>query len=201
MSIVERLLSQKLREEKPTLDLEGSDRELLRFACRDFANYLKVHWDLIGKEVSDYEVAERLERISLENLDELNGFVDIWVKAWLKKWEERVKLLIGEDALKSFERIQKVTRNAEPLWEKLPNKQDAIEAIVETLVRNGEICATSVIAENLLKTELSKAGDVELRGELLANIVNNALRSARCLAKSKGPLVYVKIDKGYFSRH
>jgi hypothetical protein len=30
-------------------------------------------------------------------------------------------------------------------------------------------------------------------------ILNNALRKARDMAQSKGPLIFVKIDKGYYS--
>jgi hypothetical protein len=34
--------------------------------------------------------------------------------------------------------------------------------------------------------------------EQIMNLVNNTLRKARELTRSKGPLIYVKIDKGYY---
>jgi len=34
--------------------------------------------------------------------------------------------------------------------------------------------------------------------EQVVNTVNNALRKARELTRSRGPLIYVKIDKGYY---
>jgi hypothetical protein len=34
--------------------------------------------------------------------------------------------------------------------------------------------------------------------EYVMRIVNNAIRKARELARSKGPLIYVKIDKAYY---
>ncbi len=35
--------------------------------------------------------------------------------------------------------------------------------------------------------------------EQVFTIVNNALRKAREMAQSKGPLIFVKIDKGYYN--
>jgi fructose-bisphosphate aldolase class 1 len=34
--------------------------------------------------------------------------------------------------------------------------------------------------------------------EQTLNVVNNALRKARDLTQSKGPLIFVKVDKGYY---
>jgi hypothetical protein len=35
--------------------------------------------------------------------------------------------------------------------------------------------------------------------EQVLNVVNSALRKARELTLSKGPLIFVKVDKGYYS--
>jgi hypothetical protein len=35
--------------------------------------------------------------------------------------------------------------------------------------------------------------------EQIVNVVNNTLRKARELTRSKGPLIFVKIDKGYYN--
>jgi hypothetical protein len=75
-----------------------------------------------------------------------------------------------------------------------------LDLVASTLVRNGEICGTSILAENLLKMELGEnAGKYMSGGEETVNVVNNVLRKARRLAKSKGPLIFVRIDKGYDS--
>jgi hypothetical protein len=34
--------------------------------------------------------------------------------------------------------------------------------------------------------------------ERILTVVNNTLRKARDMAQSKGPLIFVKIDKGYY---
>jgi hypothetical protein len=73
------------------------------------------------------------------------------------------------------------------------------EIVTYTLIKNGEICGTSILAENLLKMELGeKRGNYTSEGEQAVRIVNTSLRKARELARSKGPLIYVKIDKGYY---
>jgi hypothetical protein len=74
------------------------------------------------------------------------------------------------------------------------------EIVTSTLIKNGEICGTSILAENLLKMELGeKSREYVNEEEHVMNVANNALRKARELARSKGPLIYVKIDKGYYS--
>jgi hypothetical protein len=74
------------------------------------------------------------------------------------------------------------------------------EVVTLTLVKNGEICGTSILAENLLKMELSeRANEYSSEAKQTLTIVNNTLRKARELARSKGPLIFVKIDKGYYN--
>ncbi|NWF86473.1 hypothetical protein HXY32_01445 [Candidatus Bathyarchaeota archaeon] len=199
MNLVEILLSERLREVDPTLDVFGSDRKVLQIACQDLTNYLKVHWNLVGKEASECELVEKLEKFFNENQSELDEFLGIWTKTWFRKWKERVKLLIGNENSKRWDKVTKVLNNAEPIWGKLPNRQEMQEILTFTLIKNGEVCGTSILAENLLKMEIGeKKKESSNTQEYAVNIVNNALRKARELAHSKGPLIYVKIDKGYY---
>jgi len=199
MNFVEMLLSEKLKDKNPMLDILGSDRKVLQIACQDLTNYLKVHWELVGKEANECEIAERLEKFHSENRSELEEFLNIWTGIWLKKWKERVKLLIGNENSNRWNRATKVLNNAEPIWRKLSNRQEIEEIVTLTLVKNGEICGTSILAENLLKMELgeNKKEHSKEEEQVLA-VVNNTLRKARELAQSKGPLIFVKVDKGYY---
>jgi hypothetical protein len=63
---------------------------------------LKVHWNLVGKEANECEIVEKLEKFFNESQKELEEFIDIWTKIWLKKWKERVKLLIGNENSKKM---------------------------------------------------------------------------------------------------
>ena len=200
MNFIEILLSEKLKEKNPMLDVLGSDRKVLQIACQDLTNYLKVHWELIGKESNECELVERLEKFYNENPAELDEFLRIWTGIWLEKWKERVKLLIGNENSNKWNKATKTLNNAEPVWKNLANRKEMEEVITLTLIKNGEICGTSILAENLIKMELGeKKSEYASEAKQTLMLVNNTLRKARELARSKGPLIFVKVDKGYYN--
>lgn len=199
MNFIEILLSEKLKGRNPMLDVWGADRKVLQIACQDFANYLKVHWNLIGRKAGDCELAERLEKLYRQQPGELEEFAEIWAGSWLKKWAERVKLLVGKENCDRQLSFSDKLRRAEPLWRSLPNRRELQEAVIATLIRNGEICGTEVLAENLLKMELGEEPDRPVDDkEHILKVLGNVTRKARELARSRGPLIFVKIDKGYY---
>jgi hypothetical protein len=199
MNFIEILMSEKLKDRNPMLDILGSDRKVLQIACQDLTNFLKVHWNLVGKEANECEVVEKLEGFFNENPNELSEFLVAWTGIWLKKWNERVKLLIGNENSNRWNKVTKTLNNAEPAWRSLSNRQEMEEMIASTLIKNGEICGTSILAENLLKMELGESKkEFRTEGEKAINLVNNVLRKSRELAHSKGPLIFVKVDKGYY---
>ena len=200
MNFIEMLLSEKLKNKNPMLDIFGADRKVLQIACQDLTNYLKVHWNLVGKEANECELADKLEEFYQNEPKELEEFIVLWTGIWLKKWGERVKLLIGDEDSKRWNRMTKILNNAEPLWRRLANRREMQEVVISTLIRNGEICGTSILAENLLKMELGEnKRKYATEEEHALNIVNNTLRKAREITRSKGPLIFVRIDKGYYN--
>src|SRR4030066_878020 len=200
MNFVEIMIGEKLKDTDPALDVMGADRKVLQVACQDFTNYLKFHWNLIGKEANQCEVVERLEKVYKEETAELDAYLTVWTGIWFKKWKERVKLLIGNQNANKWNKMSKNLANAEPLWRKIEHKQELQEVVVSTLIKNGEICGTEILAENLLKMELGEKNlqNVNDKERLFATL-NNALRKAREMAQSKGPLIFVKVDKGYYN--
>ncbi len=199
MNFIETLLSEKLLEKNPLIDVLVADRKVLQIACEDLTNFLKVHWDLIGKEASQCDVAEELERTFEENSKELEEFLSVWTGMWFKKWKERVKLLIGNDNSKRWNNATRILNNAEPIWQGLSCHQEMEDIVISTLIKNGEICGTSILAENLLKMELGSEKKTYTNDkEQVVNVVNNVLTKARELTQSKGPLIFVKVDKGYY---
>jgi hypothetical protein len=200
MNFVEMLLGEKLKEADPALDVMGSDRKVLQVACQDFTNYLKFHWNLIGKEASQCELVEKLEKQFHDDPAELEAFLTVWAGMWLKKWKERVKLLIGDQNANRWSKVSKILCSAEPYWRRIERKQELTEVVVATLLKNGEICGTEILAENLLKMELGEKHAQNLDDkERVFSVVNSALRKAREVSQSRGPLIFVKIDKGYYS--
>jgi hypothetical protein len=200
MNFVEIIMTEKLRDSDPGLDILGSDRKLLQVACQDFTNYLKYQWDLVGKEANNCVLAEKMEKLFQEDPAEFESFLTVWVGIWLKKWKERVKLLIGSQNQNKWNKVAKTLANAEPLWRNLQCRQEVMEIVVATLIKNGEICGTEILSENLLKMELGDKLNQSLgEKERVLTVVNTALRKAREMAQSRGPLIFVKIDKGYYS--
>ena len=200
MNFLEIMIGEKLKDADPALDVTGADRKVLQVVCQDFTNFLKFHWDLIGKEASQCELVEKLEKLFKENPAELEEFLTVWAGMWLKKWKQRVKLLIGQQNANKWRKASKNLRNAEPLWRKIERKQEIQEVVVATLIKNGEICGTEILSENLLKMELGEKNLRHLKDtERLFAVVNKALKKARGMAQSQGPLIFVKIDKGYYN--
>lgn len=199
MNFVEILVGEKLKESDAALDILGSDRKVLQVACEDFTNYVKFHWELMGKETSQLELADKLDQLYKEDRKELEEFLNVWVGVWFKKWKERVKLLIGEESSQKWSKVSKTINNAEPIWRKTEQKQELKELVAFTLIKNGEICGTEILSENLLKMELGEKRVQSLDDkERVLVAVNNALRKGRDMAQSRGPLIFVKIDKGYY---
>ena len=200
INFVELMIGEKLKEADQALDIMGSDRKVLQVACQDFTNYLKFHWNLMGKEANQCELVEKLENLLKEDSMELETFLTIWIGIWFKKWKERVKLLIGDQNANKWNKISKTISNAEPLWKQLEHKQELQEIVITTLVKNGEICGTEILSENLLKMELGEKRVQDISdSERVFIVLNEALRKAREMAQSKGPLIFVKIDKGYYN--
>jgi len=200
MNYVEIMVGEKLKDLDSALDILGSDRKVLQVACEDFLNYLKFHWGLMGREASQCEVVDKLDGLLRENRVELEQFLAVWINIWLKKWKERVKLLIGEESANKWSKVSKTLNNAEPFWRKLERKQEVREVVIATLIKNGEICGTEILSENLLKMELGEKRAQSLNdAERVFVALNNALRKGRDMAQSRGPFIFVKIDKGYYA--
>lgn len=204
MNFLELLLSQCLKDHNPLLDLQGADRRVLQIACEDLMNFLKVHWKLIDQEHGDYDLVEKVHKYFEDNSEEFSEFVSIWAGLWIKKWNERVRLLIGTNGSLQWSRVHQQLKSASSLWRQLKKRGEMKEILVESLIRNGEICGTSIMSENLLKLELgTQKTNHKWRSEQerILNIMNSTLRKARQLSYSKGPLIFVKIDKKYFALH
>jgi hypothetical protein len=198
LNYIEGVLSRELKELEPTLDLFDSDRKILQVAHEDFANYLK--FSSVSTEVGTGSLMEGTD-YSIEEKEELESFLTVWTSMWLNKWKSRVRLLLGNERQERISRVSETLSKAEPMWKELKCREEMIEIVVSALIKNAEICGTKVLAENLLKTELAKRQnmDVNSPGHLIG-FLSDALRRTREMARSAGPLIFIRVDKGYFSR-
>jgi hypothetical protein len=128
---------------------------------------------------------------------ELGCFLDVWVAKWMKKWQERVKLLIGTHSkdLKDSKNLEK----ADELLKSLECKTELINIAQATLINNGEICGSEMLAEHVVKLELA-SNPLEVTEKVQAlTIVRNIMSRARQIAKSSGPLIFVEVNKAYYA--
>ena len=199
MNNLETMLAEKMNQCDIHFDVLGADAKVLRIAHQDLLNYLKQHWNIIGKEESDLKAATHAEQMLKEEPAESEIFLSMWISAWLFKWGQRVKLLLGETAQdKNKLSTNFGTSDSEAQWRKLQGKREIVELVVSSLVRNGEICATEILAENVLKTELAKNSDFVNSREQVIRLLDAAFYRARELSKCVSPLIFVKVDKAYY---
>jgi hypothetical protein len=191
---IEKIIEEKIAEADLTLDLQGSDRKMLQLACKDFTNYIKFQHN------TSYQIKlDDLEKILQKEKSELESFLSVWVARWMKKWQERVKLLIGkhnrDESCRDFKNLEK----AEPLWQNLDCKAELTDAVQSTLINNGEICGSELLAEHTLKLELVNSTlDLSDRAQALTFLCN-VMRRANEIAKNRGPLLFVEVNKSYFA--
>lgn len=198
MNLIQLLLLESLRNRNLHLDLQGSDKRILSIASQDFMNYLIFHWKLTSQEITQPQFTERIRRYLHEKPEELKEFLNIWSGIWIKKWNERVRLVTETEESQRLKKNRKRLSQVEPTWRQLRNRSEIEDIIVQTLIRNGEICGTSILTEHLLKNELAsrikRKNSINSLEDLL-EITNRVLARARYLSRSKGKTIFIIIGK------
>ena len=200
MDLILQLLSKSLKKRDPQLDFWGSDERVLSIAYQDFMNYLKFHWGLSEQNAAELRVREKILSYSNEKPCELEEFVNIWTGIWIKKWGGRVKLIIGSQDLQRCKRADKLLINGAPLWRRLKDRHKIKDLIVEALIKHGEICGTSILAEDMIKIELGSCKEKQANineQENLLGVVNKVLKKVRQISRSKGPLIFIRLNKRF----
>jgi len=201
LDILAHMLSKSLSGRNPQLDLWGSDRKVLLIAYQDLMNFLRVHWELVRQEAAEARLRERIDACFQERPREFQEFVDLWSGIWMRKWEERVRLTLGQEHPLGWSRAEEILRRAGPVWQRLRDRREARDLVIETLIRNGEVCGTSILAEDMLRMELGlciERGLYAEGNERILAVVNNVLRKVKKMARSQGPLIFIRLDRRFF---
>ncbi len=193
------MLSKKIKEIDPTLDINGADHKVFQTACQDLANYLKyMNWSGMDKETT---ILSKLDKISLfqrKEKAELECFLSYWTHIWLEKWNKRINLLIGNNDKIETKQSDKLAKG-NSLWTKLECKEEMTWDVVATLIKHSEICGTQIIAESILKNALAEKEEKDIKdAEQLLSVLTGALSKARRLSQTVGALISIKIDKEYY---
>jgi hypothetical protein len=197
MNQIEQVLSAKLKESDPTLELLGADRRVLQVATQDFANYLRY---LSFSDQTTSFGSTPINKIFKENPEEVGAFLTVWSGIWLKKWKQRFRLALGQINDKQPCQNQENIIKANALWLKLECREEMLEMVEFTLIKNSEICGTKIIAADLLKKEVQKIADLEPgNSQQLIAVLNSALNKAKEIPQRNGALVLIKVEKEYYS--
>lgn len=199
MNDIETMLSKKIREIAPTLDIEGADHKVFQTACEDLANYLRyMNWSGMDKETGILSKLDKIPLFHRKEKTELECFLTFWTHIWFEKWNKRVSLLIGnnnKNVPKSCDKQAKV----DALWANLECRDEMRTNVINTLIKHSEICGTRLIAENILKSIIAQKSEKDINDiAQLMSILTTALSNARKLSQTAGPLISIKIDKGYY---
>ncbi len=169
-------------------------------ALGDLINYLKNYWGIVGRENVHQELMRKIRFFSSHEPEETKQFISFWLRTWLKKWEKRVKI-IDEDQEMPLKSEFEDKNQKDEIWQSLSKKNEMIDLVVQAMIKNGEICATSLIAKNLVRAEIKRYLELyDLEGqeglkkieENLLNIVNRVVAKIRDLRSREGPLIYLK---------
>jgi len=188
-------LARELEKEIPDLDLYGSERKLLDFACKDLETWLNVKRE--GANSDDAEKALNVQ----DNQEEIKAFLKVWTKQWLEKWRERVTLC---QKMPTFSlRHVKRKKRAKKVFERMEEGQELKRWIVQKLINQGEVCMPELIAENLVIEQIAcsmktKKGNASASKTAMEpwQILQDVLPYVNSLAKNKMPLIHMKVMIG-----
>jgi hypothetical protein len=184
------ILAKNIRQQEPTLDLEGADRKVLQVALQDLTNYITY----IQNQHQQINTEETSEQASTE----IASFFNVWTGMWLKKWNQRFSLLIGENPAEAPKNPQASGKDGAGM-ENFGCREELTQLIISALIKNSEICGTKIIAEDILQKEAKKVAGSDINSrETTFKLLNAALSRVREIAQSTTPVVYIRVQKSYY---
>jgi len=185
-------LARELEKEIPDLDIYGSERRLLDFACKDLETCLNVK----RKDTNSDEIEKALN--TEDRQEEIREFLKVWTKQWLEKWRERVTLC---QKMPRFSlRHLKTKKKAMKIFKRMENGQELKKLVVQKLINEGEVCMAELIAENLIIEEIAyrlkmNGGKTPTDKITLEpwHILQEVLPRVKRLTERKIPLIHLKL--------
>lgn len=205
------LIFNRLANICPDLSLNGEDRKVYEICMkdfRDFANYLERNHPKVdeGLPIEDYPqtVMEEIVSFVIDNISglpqtlrstqEITEFINMWVKWWWRKWQERTKIILNEKDLP-----KSATVNISTLASTFTPEEHkgVIVAVADKLIQYGEICCVFIMADALFIKAFEDANKKEWTLQDKLNLISKLQRTAKEVAYTHGPLVFLRPDN-YF---
>lgn len=201
------LIMDELQKIEPALNLQREDQRLLQICCADFRNYS----DYLGRTSvasEDSMPSDAVVEINLttgdchieedKETEKIVEFIQMWVKGWWRKYKERVQVTIMKSP--PFE-LSKTRQKGIRMMYKFTGEEisDINKAIIQALIKNGEICCTEILADSLFKSVLGRYSEkIKWTQEKKLNFMASVIREAKRMSYVHGPLVFIKPDKKYY---
>jgi len=204
---VNTLIGNKLKEICPQLELNTQDQKLFQLCVRDFRNYTvylqQTHLRVENEEqrnmfeggaISMVITSQGIFYQSLQTTKEMAEFIDMWVKMWWKKWQERTKIVFSDKDLPK--NVIRPENGVPPSTLTPEEREELLGVTIKKLIQYGEICCTQILGEKLLQKAVEDMRGKEL-GDKLA-LISKLQRQAKEISYVHGPLVFIKPDENYF---
>lgn len=205
------LIMNELKKIEPSLDLLKFDKRVLEICTVDFRNYVDylreasvaqippTFTDSVEVEIDIHTGEFKLVNLS-DELEETSEFIMVWTKLWWKKYKERVQLALTTSKRHSWEKSIELQKEGSKISWKLSAKErkGIVKAMINTLIKNGEICCSKIIAESLFKVTLTKRTIKKWNQEAKINLMVALMKDVKRMSRTHGPLVFIKMDKRYY---
>ena len=183
------LLAKEIDRYVPDFEPYSSDYEMIAYAYRDLEEYLMYIWSIDDKEDLSLRIQETLKHES----NDFKIFINVWASRWVKKWKERVKILLTKPKIPP--QIVKRYEGAKNVYRGLENRNELKKMVTRRLISKNEICMVGTIADNLIIEEIVRCYPIfnENTKIFSLGLFNSISFKISKLSEEKGPLIYLNI--------
>jgi len=216
--VVSVILQDKVRQNLlkvcPQLRLDGVDSPILNMCTEDLINYfywLKRHGRYVKDEdkkkahffeayyIGSFEAVCTMQAFWDYNIrefeEEIEEFIELFVKNWWRKYKQRVKLVLEKKPPKTYE---KAMGSGWAIWSKYFNyneQREIMEKLIDTLIQYGEICGAKIIAQQTLFRFLARAKNKKWTIEEKLRICSIVSHELKRMAHIHGYLIFICPNK------
>ncbi|MFZ8855320.1 MAG: hypothetical protein ACO2OQ_04065 [Thermofilaceae archaeon] len=174
-------------------------------AKEDLINYAAYTRGVLAEPTYREIALSHLSSLAEDNPLAFDRMLTSWMEVWSIKWGQRVKLVLSEDQ-REEEVIQAVEKKASKLVPLLGGLYPQLTRFaVGSLISNGEVCFTNLLADTVVKEVLAKLAS-SMSIEEAANfarsnpvfLLSEIVQRARALARYKGNLVVLRVNPSFF---
>ncbi|MEM0092813.1 MAG: hypothetical protein QXT33_01515 [Thermofilum sp.] len=177
-------------------------------ALEDLLNYVAFSGNYIYEASYRERAVEQLAGLAESDPIGFDRLVTEHMEVWSIKWNQRVKLVLGKDAQDSrgSENLERKVGQLIPLLKDLYSWLQRFA--VGSLISNGEVCFTNLIAETVVKEVLYKlvsSMSIQEAAKFVAEnpafLISEIVQRARGAARYRGNLVIVRVNPSFFEEN